>query len=386
LTATDASIRPFRISVPQAKLNDLRERLARTRWPSELPGLGWSRGVPPGYLKELAVYWGASYDWRAREARLNELPQYTTEIDGQTIHFVHVRSSEPDALPLVVTHGYPSSFVELRDLAAPLVNPRAHGGDPGDAFHLVAPSLPGFGFSIPVNRPGWVLATIGKAWDELMRRLGYTRYGAQGGDVGAGVSGVLSDLDHVVGAHINTDPLALALIGMPVPDETGDLSDADKAIVERMREQSTEGRGYLQIQGTRPQTLAYGLNDSPVLQLAWIVEKFKEWTDPSAELPTHAVDRDQLLDNVSTYWFTGTGASTAHFIYDAMHATDWMSPSLEKQGWAVFGGAGSLIRGLSDPEGRILHWSEFDRGGHFAAMETPDLLIADIRDYFRRFR
>ena len=231
-----------------------------------------------------------------------------------------------------------------------------------------------------------MLATIGKAWDELMRRLGYTSYGAQGGDVGAGVSGVLSNLDHVVGAHINTDPLALALIGMPVPEETGDLSDADKAIVERMREQSAEGRGYLQISGTRPQTLAYGLNDSPVLQLAWIVEKFKEWTDPSAELPTDAVDRDQLLDNVSTYWFTGTGASAAHFIYDAMHATDWMSPSLEKQGWAVFGGAASLIRRLSDPEGRIPHWSEFDRGGHFAAMETPDLLVADIRDYFRRFR
>jgi pimeloyl-ACP methyl ester carboxylesterase len=386
LPATDTSIRPFRISVPQAKLDDLRQRLAQTRWPSELPGLGWSRGVPLGYLKELVAYWGASYDWRAREARLNQLPQYTTEIDGQTIHFVHVRSPEPDALPLVVTHGYPSSFVEVRELAGPLVDPRAHGGDPGDAFHLVAPSLPGFGFSIPVNKPGWVLAPLGKAWDELMRRLGYSRYGAQGGDIGAGVSGVLCNLDHVVGAHINTDPLALALIGMPVPDETGDLSDADKAIVERMREQSTEGRGYLQIQGTRAQTLAYGLNDSPVLQLAWIVEKFKEWTDPSAELPTDAVDRDQLLDNVSTYWFTGTGASAAHFIYDAMHATDWTSPSLEKQGWAVFGGAGSLIRRMSDPEGRISHWSEFERGGHFAAMETPDLLVADIRDYFRRFR
>jgi epoxide hydrolase len=379
------SIQPFTIAIQEADLDDLHERIARTRWPNQLPGIGWSRGVPLDYLKDLAKYWHIGYDWRKYEAALNEFPQYTTEIDGQTIHFLHVRSPEPDALPLIITHGYPSSIVEFMNLIGPLTNPRTHGGDPADAFHVVAPSLPGFGFSTPVRETGWVLSRIARAWDELMNRLGYERYGAQGGDIGAGVAGVLGTVDHVVGVHINSDPSGVALIGVPLPDDT-DLSEADKVSLKRMRQHAAEGKGYLQIQGTRPQTLAYGLTDSPVEQLAWIVEKFKEWTDPTATLPEDAVDLNQLLTNVSTYWFTGTGASAAHFIYDAMHESSWVTPSFAKQGWAVFGGAGDIIRRLMDPEHQIKHWSEYDRGGHFPAMEVPDLLIGDIRAFFSKLR
>jgi pimeloyl-ACP methyl ester carboxylesterase len=382
----DAAVRPFRIEISQDDLDDLRDRLARTRWPIETPGAGWERGVPLRYLRNLAAYWRDGYYWREHEAELNGFPQFTTTVDGQNIHFLHVRSPEPDALPLVITHGYPGSIVEFMDIVGPLSDPRAHGGDPADAFHVVAPSLPGFGFSTPVRQLGWVLPRIAGAWDELMSRLGYERYGAQGGDVGAGVAGVLSNMERAVGAHINTDPLAVALIGSPLPEDTAGLSEHEKVSLERMRRSATEGRGYLQIQGTRPQTLAYGLNDSPVEQLAWIVEKFEEWTDPSAELPEDAVDRDRLLTNVGVYWFTGTGTTAAHFIYDAMHSSDWVAPSLAKQGWAVFGGADNVIRGLIDSKHSIEHWSEFDRGGHFAAMEAPDLLVGDVRAYFRGLR
>ena len=380
------STQSFTIAIPQATLDDLHERLARTRWPDERPGVGWSRGVPRDYLKGLAEYWRTGYDWRKQEAQLNAFPQFTTEIDGQHLHFLHVRSPEPNALPLIITHGYPGSIVEFMNIIGPLTNPRAHGGDPADAFHVVAPSLPGFGFSTPVRESGWVLSRIARAWDELMKQLGYERYGAQGGDIGSGVAGVLSTFDHVVGAHINTDPLALALIGVPLPEDLPDLSEADKGSLERMRQYASEGKGYLQIQGTRPQTLAYGLNDSPAGQLAWIVEKFKEWTNPAEELPEDAVDRDLLLTNISVYWFTGTGASAAHFIYDASHASDWVPTSLAKQGWAIFGGAGNVIRSLMDPEHQMAHWSQFERGGHFAAMEVPDLLVGDVRQYFRQFR
>src|SRR5262249_38457534 len=197
-----ASIQPFTVAIPQTALNDLHRRLQPTRWPDERPGVGWSRGVPLGYLSGLAEYWRAAYDWRAQEAQLNAFPQFTTEIDGQRIHFLHARSPEPHALPLIITHGYPGSIVEFMRIVGPLTDPRAHGGDPADAFHVVAPSVPGFGFSIPVREPGWVLSRIARAWDELMKRLGYERYGAQGGDIGSGVSGALSALDHVVGAHI----------------------------------------------------------------------------------------------------------------------------------------------------------------------------------------
>ena len=387
---TDAAIHPFRVEIPQADLDDLRDRLARTRWPDELPGVGWSRGVPLGYLQDLAGYWRDGYDWRGQEARLNQLPQFTTVVDGQPIHFLHVTSPEADALPLIVTHGYPGSVVEFLDLVGPLTDPRAHGGDPADAFHLVVPSLPGYGFSTPVREPGWAMGRTSRAWVELMARLGYDRYGGQGGDIGAGVTGMLANLDpgHVVGVHLNSDPLAVAAVALPPGDEADKaaVTDAHRASLEWMRRFQADGLGYLELQRTRPQTVAYALTDSPVGQLAWIVEKFKEWTDPAADLPEDAVDRDQLLTNVSVYWFTGTGASAAQFLYETAHAQDWPGPSDVPQGWAVFAANDDLVRRLVDPDGRIEHWSEFDRGGHFAAMEAPDLLVEDVRAFFRKLR
>ena len=385
-----SEIQPFRIDIPQSDLDDLRDRLAHTRWPDELPGFGWRRGVPLHYLKELAAYWRTGYDWREHEARLNELSQFITTIGGHTIHFLHVRSPAPDALPLIITHGWPGSVVEFLNVIGPLTDPRAHGGDPADAFHVVAPSLPGFGFSRPGQ--GWGVVWTARAFAELMHRLGYERYGAQGGDIGSAVSGMLGGLDpeHVVGVLVNTDALAAAAVltfrgGGDDPLAAVAASDADRALVERMREFQAEGLGYIAIQSTRPQTLAYGLTDSPVGQLAWIVEKFQEWTDPAKALPEDAVDRDQLLTNVSLYWFTGTAASASRF-----GATDaereWDAPSATPQGWAVFGGGGDIIRRLMDPEHKIGHWSEFERGGHFAAMEVPDLFIGDVRAFFRRFR
>jgi pimeloyl-ACP methyl ester carboxylesterase len=379
----DDGIRPFRIEVPQADLDDLHDRLARTRWPDELPGAGWSQGVPLDHLEGLAAYWREGYDWRAQEAKLNQYPQFTTSIDGQSIHFLHVRSPEPDALPLLVTHGYPSSTVEFTEIVRPLTDPRAHGGEAGDAFHVVAPSLPGFGFSTPVRQPGWEVARTTGAFAELMERLGYERYGAHGGDIGAGVSGMLGAIrpDRVVGSHTVSDVRAVALAGQffPLPDH---LAPDDRAQVEEEQRLWGEAKGYLDIQSTRPQTLAYALTDSPVGQLAWIAEKFEEWTE-------EPVDRDQLLTNVSVYWFTRSGASAARFIYETAHAAhDWTgAPTAPPapSGLAQFGGD-DLLRRVMDPEHKTEHWSRFDRGGHFPAMEVPDLLAGDIRAFFRRYR
>jgi pimeloyl-ACP methyl ester carboxylesterase len=389
-TGERAGIQPFRIAVPDADLDDLRDRLARTRWPDELPGGGWSRGVPLAYLQGLAGWWRDGYDWRAQEAELNRLPQYTTTIDGQRIHFLHVRSPERDALPLLVTHGYPSTVVEFTRIAGPLTDPRVHGGDPADAFHLVAPSLPGFGLSTPVEQPGWEVGRTTAAFAELMERLGYRRYGAHGGDIGAGVSGLLGATrpDRVVGTHTTSDARGVALGGVyfPVPE---DLSAEDRARLEERQRLWADAKAYLDIQATRPQTLAYALTDSPAGQLAWIVEKFKEWTDDAAERPEDAVDRDQLLTNVSLYWFTRSGASAARFIYEGAHSgPDWGAPPAAPpapQGLALFGGD-DLLRRVMDPEHRMAHWSEFERGGHFPAMEVPDLLVGDLREFFRGLR
>jgi len=395
-SATD--IRPFRIAIPDDDVDDLRDRLSRTRWPDDLPGTGWERGVPGDYLNGLVEYWRTSYDWRAQEARLNEIPQFTTTIDGQTLHFAHVRSPEPDALPLVLTHGWPGSFVDFVKVVGPLTDPRAHGGDPADAFHVVVPSLPGFGFSTPVAGPGWGdLFRVAGAFAELMRRLGYERYGAQGGDIGSGVTGMLGMLapDRVVGTHINGP--AEFPFGPPVSLEG--LSEVDRDRAERFNQYQAEGLGYLHLQSTRPQTIAYALSDSPAGQLAWIVEKYREWTDPAADLPEDAVDRDQLLTNVSLYWFTRSGASSAHIVYEGMQAfrryveqaanegggEAHEPPKGPPNGVAVFAGDHS-IRQLVDPAGSIEHWSEFDRGGHFPAMEAPDLLTTDVRAFFRGLR
>ena len=379
--AHDSKISPYRIDIPQGALDDLRDRLGRTRWPDELPGVGWDLGVPLDYLKGLAEYWATTYDWRGQEAALNEFAQFTTVIDDQNVHFLHVRSPEPEALPLLITHGWPGSIAEFLDIIGPLADPAAHGGDPADAFHVIAPSIPGFGFSGPTHETGWNTVRVARAWAELMRRLGYERYGAQGGDTGALVSPELGRIDpeHLAGIHVNN------LLTFP-SGQLDDLSDADQGRLKLMQRWQNEMAGYASIQSTRPQTLAYALTDSPAGQLAWIVEKFKEWTDPAAELPEDAVDRDRLLTDVSIYWLTATAGSSARLYYEG--AKSWgqpNEPSAVPTGVAVFP-MDITIRSIAESQHNIVHWTEFDRGGHFAAMEAPDLLVADVREFFRPLR
>jgi microsomal epoxide hydrolase len=385
--AANAEIRPFRIEIPQADIDDLRDRLARTRWPDEIPGGGWDYGIPLGYMKELAEYWRTAYDWRKHEARLNEFPQFTTTIDGQNVHFLHVRSAEPDALPLIITHGWPGSVVEFLQVIGPLTDPRKHGGDPKDAFHLVVPSIPGYGFSGPTHEAGWDIKRIARAWAELMSRLGYQRYGAQGGDWGSAISRQLGliDPDHIVGLHLNF----LGTTPSGDPAEMALLTETEKSHLESAARFMRQGSGYLMIQSSRPQTLAYALTDSPAGQLAWIAEKFKEWTD-SANVPEDAIDRDQLLTDVSVYWFTGTANSSARLYFEFGRAgVAWgkVEPSTVPTGVAVFPREmAPPIRRFAERSNNIVHWSEFDRGGHFAAMEEPDLLVGDVRDFFRALR
>lgn len=384
LTNRDTEIRPFRIDIPQTDLDDLSDRLARTRWPSELPGVDWTRGVPLEYLKNLTDYWATDYDWRTQEAELNRHPQFVTEIDGQRIHFLHVRSRQPDAMPLLLTHGWPGSFVEFIDMIGPLTDPVAHGGDAADAFDVVIPSMPGFGFSGPTREAGWDMPRIARAWAELMARLGYERYAAQGGDTGAVISPELGriDPDHVVGIHVNN----LVTIPSGAPGELENLSDVEGERLALMQRWQSELAGYISIQTTRPQTLAYALTDSPVGQLAWIVEKFKEWTDPAAELPEDAVDRDRLLTDVTLYWLTGTAGSSANLYYEG--AQSWFTEktrSTVPTGVAVFP-MDVTIKGLAERDHNVVHWSEFSRGGHFAALESPDLLLDDVRAFFRTLR
>ncbi|MFB9831646.1 epoxide hydrolase family protein [Actinoallomurus acaciae] len=393
MTTTDA-IRPFRLDIPQDDLDDLAWRLDRTRWPDELPGAGWAYGVPRDYLRELVRYWRHEYDWRAAEALLNRWPQFTTTIDGANIHFAHIRSPEPDATPLIITHGWPGSIVEFTEIAGLLTDPRAHGGDPSDAFHLVVPSIPGFGLSGPTRERGWEPLRIAAAFGELMRRLGYRRYGAQGGDWGAAISRELGRThpEQIIGVHLNLIP-GTAASAEPTPEELAALDPAERARAlaswARTQEWERERTGYAVLQCTRPQTLAYGLTDSPVGQLAWIVEKFKEWTD-SGERPEEAVDRDRLLTNVMLYWLTGTAGSSARIYYERAHADYWgrpPEPSTAPTALAVFPEENFIaLRHLAERANTIVRWTEYDRGGHFAAMEEPDLLAEDIRAFFRELR
>jgi epoxide hydrolase len=380
-------MRPFVIDIPQEDIDDLRRRLGETRWPSEIAGAGWSRGVPLEYLKELAEYWRTSYDWRAAEARLNEFPQFMTEIDGVDVHFLHVRSPEPDARALILSHGWPGSVAEFLDVIKPLTDPRSYGGDPGQAFHLVIPSLPGFGFSGPVTEPGWDVMRIARAWIELMHRLGYDRYTVHGGDLGVWISLTMAAMDseHVDAAHVNF------LVTPPSgdPAELAGLSEQDMGRLGMMMDWAVRDSGYMKIQSTRPQTLAYALTDSPVGQLAWIVEKFWEWTD-SEKVPEDAISRDQLLTNISIYWLTATAGSSAQLYYEMADQlpTAPTPPPLPPPlpvplGVAVYPHDAALpIRSLADSRfPNIVQWTEFDRGGHFPAMEEPDLFVQDLRSF-----
>jgi len=368
-------IEQYRIAIPQRDLDDLNRRLADTRWPSEVSGAGWSRGVPLAYLKELADYWQNGYDWRKQEARLNDLPQFTTTIDGQRIHFVHVRSSNPDAVALLLGHGWPGSMVEFLDVI-PLLTAD---------FHLVIPAHPNFGFSGPAREAGWNNARIAKAYTELMSRLGYERYGVQGGDFGQfiAVEMAKADRDHVIGIHVNAATHGFIPWGDVSDEIRAELTDLERTRLERLGHWHAGMRGYFEIQATRPQTISYGLNDSPVGQLAWIIEKFQEWTH-GGQVPEDIIDRDHLLTNVMLYWLTQTGASSAHIYYEIMNAErGWSAPSPVPVGVAAFAEDVS-IRRFAEQSNNIIHWSDFDSGGHFAAMEVPELLSADIKSFFQR--
>jgi epoxide hydrolase len=385
---TSKDIHPFRIDVPESDLDDLAERLTRARFPAPLPGDGWDTGVPVDYLRELVEYWRVSYDWREQEQLLNSYPQFSTEIDGQNIHFLHVRSPEPDAVALMLTHGWPGSVVEFLDLIGPLTDPVAHGGSASDAFHLVIPSLPGFGFSGPITHAGWDTPRIAAAWVELMARLGYESYGVQGGDIGAAVSPDTGRAapERVLGVHVNGGPGPMPQLPLSDADWAG-LTDLERDRVARIEAFMREEFGYIAIQSTRPQTLAYGLTDSPVGQLAWVIDKFREWTYPRSALPDEVIDRDRLLTNVMIYWLTGTAGTSAYVGY--AQAGGWGAPKVNS---GVPTGAIAFahdvgIRRYAEAESTITRWTDVkDRGGHFAALEQPRLLSEDIRAFFRDLR
>jgi epoxide hydrolase len=379
---TDTAIRSFHIDVPEAALVDLHDRLERTRWPSELAGVGWARGVPGDYLRELAEHWLKRFDWREQEDRLNEFPHFMTTIDGADVHFLHMRSPEPDATPLLLIHGWPGSFVEFLDVAGHLTDPETHGGQAKDAFHLVIPSIPGHAFST-IGEPGWTHARIAAAFVELMDRLGYERYGVQGGDIGAFEAPLIGRLapDNVIGIHVN----ALVTLPSDDPSESADLTESEQERLARSRQFQTEQMGYMHIQGTRPQTVAYGLTDSAVGQLAWIIDKFKDWVDPRKELPEDAVDRERLLTNASIYWFTGSAASSANLYYETFHDPAMWAPKergTTPTGVLVSLGSDVAIRRFAERDHNVVHWSEFDRGGHFFALEQPELFVGDVRKFF----
>ncbi|MFI5730785.1 epoxide hydrolase family protein [Kribbella sp. NPDC051587] len=375
-------IKPFSIDIPQSALDDLAAKLAATRLPAALPGDDWTTGVPVSFLAELVDYWRTEYDWRAAEAELNAFPQYTTEIEGQQIYFLHVTSAEPGALPLLLTHGWPGSVVEFLDLIGPLTDPVAHGGEARDAFHVVIPSLPGFGFSGPVAEGGWTADRIGRVWAELMNRLGYDKYGVQGGDIGGAVSPEVARAarEHVVGVHTNGGPGPMP----PYPlsaEELGSLTELEQDRVARIGKFMQEEFGYIAIQATRPQTIAYGLVDSPVGQLAWIMDKFHAWTDPGS-----TITKDRLLTNAMLYWLTGTAGSAAYVGYAQAQA--W-GAGKENSGvpTAVIAFAHDVpVRKYVEQENTVTRWTDVARGGHFAALEEPELLLGDVREFFRDLR
>jgi pimeloyl-ACP methyl ester carboxylesterase len=374
----------FQIHVDEPVLEDLRDRLARTRFPDQLEGTGWEYGVPVSYLRQLVDYWSHEYDWRVHEARLNELEHYRDRVDGQSIHFVHAHSADPDAFPVLLTHGWPGSIVEFLDVLAPLTAPNARGGLAHDAFHVVAPSLPGYGFSEPTRTRGWDPWRIAEAFVELMRRLGYRRYGAQGGDWGAQVAVRMAALDpeHCAAIHLNM-PLA-----DPPPDSVP-LSDEDQADLAAMRVFAREESGYALEQSTKPQTVGAALNDSPAGLLAWIVEKFRAWSDCDGD-PERVFTRDQLLTNVMTYWVTGTITSSARLYWELRHCGSARgAPDYVHVPTGIARYPKEVIRAPRawvERRYNVTHWSSPPRGGHFAAMEQPQLFVDDLRLFFRTVR
>lgn len=377
-----SDIDTFRIDIPQSDLDDLHERLARTRWAEDLPGAGWTYGLPTSYLRNLADYWRTGFDWRATEAARNAHPQFVTEIDGQRLHFTHVRSGEPDALPLVLVHGWP--FTDFGATIGPLTDPRAHGGDPRDAFDLVIPSLPGFGFSGPTHQPGHAATErSAELIAGLMSELGYERYGAQGGDAGSFIAPQLGRVDtaRVAGVHLN------AAITIPAWNDDGaGYTERDQEKLAALQDwSSNETSAYAGVHGTRPHTLAHALTDSPVGLLAWIVDVVNTYKDPAAALPEDSLDRDAMLAEIAILWFTGTAGSSMRLYKESQQWGADLPSSGVPTAVAVFPGD-STIRGIAEKQNNLVRWTEYDRGGHFAAMEAPDLLVEDVREFFRSVR
>ncbi len=377
----DEAITPFALSVPQAELDDLKNRLARARLPERETVDGWQQGVPLNRARALIDYWRDHYDWRRCEARLNAIGQFRTTIDGVGIHFLHRRSPEPGARPMIMTHGWPGSVVEFLKVIDQLADPVAHGGKAEDAFHVVCPSLPGYGFS---DRPaeGWSIARVAAAWPVLMKRLGYDRFFAQGGDWGAIVTstmGVQAD-PGLAGIHINM------VASRPTPEDMADLTPAEQAALADMQKYATDLNGYSQQQATRPQTLGYALADSPVGQAMWIYEKFHDWTDCDGD-PESVLSRDEMLDDIMLYWLTNTSASSARLYWESFR--DMRSDPIHvPTGCSIF--PKELFRSSRRWAERrytnIVHWGEPAKGGHFAAFEQPDLFIEEVRAAFRQMK
>jgi len=380
------AVQPFRIQVSDDALDDLRRRLRATRWPEAECVDDWSQGTPLSYVQDVCAYWAEKYDWRERERRLNAFPQFRTDIEGLGIHFYHVRSKHADALPIVITHGWPGSVVEFQKVIAPLADPTAHGGDAADAFHVVCPSLPGYGFSDKPSAKGTGVERIADLWGALMLRLGYPRYVAQGGDWGAMVTTMigLRDTKHCAGIHLNMPIVA------PDPATMNSLTPAEQSALAGMAEYGEWDSGYSKQQSTRPQTLGYGLVDSPAGQAAWILEKFWKWTDCNGH-PENALTRDELLDNVMLYWIPGTGASSARLYWESFRgqAGGGGLPNVEiPTGCSIFPKEifRSSRRWAEKRFPKLVHWNELPRGGHFAAFEQPELFVNELRSCFRHMR
>ena len=374
-------VREFTIDVADEVLDDLRARLRNTRWPDAEVVDDWTQGIPLAYVQDVCRYWAEEYDWRAREAALNRFDQFVTEIDGVDIHFVHQRSSNPDALPLLITHGWPGSIVEFHKVIAPLTDPAAHGGDPADAFHVIAPTLPGFGFSGKPTRPGWGVEKIADVWAELMTRLGYDRFVAQGGDWGSAVTNAIAAQhpDRCIAAH-----MTLAMSVGPAGDPT---EPEELRALERLVHYREHDAGYSTQQATRPQTLGYALADSPAGQAAWILEKFWAWTDCDGH-PEHVLTRDELLDNVMLYWVTNSATSSARIYWESFGGRRERPPVTIPVGFTVY--PAEIVPPVRKWVERVFsdvrYWAEYDRGGHFAAFEVPDTFVTDVRACFREHR
>jgi microsomal epoxide hydrolase len=384
--ATDTVIRPFTIRVPDAVLVDLKTRLKSPRVPESLNGDGWTYGTDTTYLKQLVAYWRERFDWRAQERSLNRFEQFTTNIDGLTLHFIHRRSKQPNALPLLITHGWPGSFVEFAKVIDPLTDPGAHGGRAEDAFDVVIPSIPGFAFSEKPRGPGYSPARIAALEAKLMARLGYQRYGVQGGDWGSiiGTQVALNDAPHVAGLHLN-----MCTAAAPPGDPDEGLSEPEKARLKVRQTFQAEETGYQQIQGTKPQTIGIALNDSPVGLAAWIVEKFRTWCDCDGN-PDTIFTKDELLTNITLYWATETAASSARIYYESRHAPpEQGGPRRIEVPTACADFPKEIIwspRRWMERRYNITRWTEMPRGGHFAAFEQPGLFVDDVRAFFRTVR